>query len=357
MASNVVAHLDAKDNIYPRKERAENKIDGIVALIMALSRAIKPGDSVVLGSGADAVMVKWQLDAVESPAPDRLLALAGTGITPDVRAIVRWRGGDGAERTLMTAADYLPGADDGWTWAVELVRAHAQGAGVDAITPFARIGELAGHMHVAFSTNGITELSPTEVAALETAAFADLTSACELMDGEEGDRLLERKDQIAERLARLTAIGPTPAIDIHGDFHVGQIIESADGAYLIVDFDGNPVQTPAERLLKQPAARDIAGMLASIDHVARVVNYRTPGLDPRPALIWIAHAQEAFLAQYQQVLTAHGLRNVLDDRLIAPFMMQQEMREYIYSARHLPHWRYVPDAVITSEFPTSRSDN
>ncbi|KVC62693.1 terminase [Burkholderia ubonensis] len=40
MASNVVAHLDAKDNIYPRKERTENKIDGIVALIMALSRAL-----------------------------------------------------------------------------------------------------------------------------------------------------------------------------------------------------------------------------------------------------------------------------------------------------------------------------
>jgi phage terminase large subunit-like protein len=50
MASNVVAHLDVKDNIYPRKERAENKIDGIVALIMALSRAIKPGENVVLGS-------------------------------------------------------------------------------------------------------------------------------------------------------------------------------------------------------------------------------------------------------------------------------------------------------------------
>jgi phage terminase large subunit-like protein len=50
MASNVVAHLDVKDNIYPRKERPENKIDGMVALIMALSRAIKPGDSVVLGT-------------------------------------------------------------------------------------------------------------------------------------------------------------------------------------------------------------------------------------------------------------------------------------------------------------------
>ena len=57
MASNVVAHLDAKDNIYPRKERPENKIDGIVALIMALSRAIKPGDSVVLGADYEIMLV------------------------------------------------------------------------------------------------------------------------------------------------------------------------------------------------------------------------------------------------------------------------------------------------------------
>lgn len=39
MASNVVAKLDAKENIFPRKERAENKIDGIVAILMALGRA------------------------------------------------------------------------------------------------------------------------------------------------------------------------------------------------------------------------------------------------------------------------------------------------------------------------------
>ena len=38
MISNVVCHRDAKDNIYPRKEREENKIDGVVALIMALGR-------------------------------------------------------------------------------------------------------------------------------------------------------------------------------------------------------------------------------------------------------------------------------------------------------------------------------
>ena len=55
MASNVVAHLDAKDNIYPRKERPENKIDGIVALIMAISRAITPGQSLVIGADYELV--------------------------------------------------------------------------------------------------------------------------------------------------------------------------------------------------------------------------------------------------------------------------------------------------------------
>lgn len=36
MIGNVVGHYDAKENVYPRKERPENKIDGAIALIMAL---------------------------------------------------------------------------------------------------------------------------------------------------------------------------------------------------------------------------------------------------------------------------------------------------------------------------------
>lgn len=40
MVSNVICHLDAKDNIYPRKERPENKIDGPVAVIMGIGRIL-----------------------------------------------------------------------------------------------------------------------------------------------------------------------------------------------------------------------------------------------------------------------------------------------------------------------------
>ena len=32
--------MDAKDNVYPRKETPDNKIDGMVALIMAMKQAL-----------------------------------------------------------------------------------------------------------------------------------------------------------------------------------------------------------------------------------------------------------------------------------------------------------------------------
>ena len=54
MVSNVVCHTDAKDNIYPRKEHGHLKIDGVIALIMAMGRAItreKPVESVYAKRG------------------------------------------------------------------------------------------------------------------------------------------------------------------------------------------------------------------------------------------------------------------------------------------------------------------
>ena len=41
MIGNVVGHYDAKENVYPRKEMPQNKIDGAIALIVALGWFIK----------------------------------------------------------------------------------------------------------------------------------------------------------------------------------------------------------------------------------------------------------------------------------------------------------------------------
>lgn len=47
MISNVVAKEDAKENVYPRKERAENKIDGVISLLMALGRCQHEQDNAI----------------------------------------------------------------------------------------------------------------------------------------------------------------------------------------------------------------------------------------------------------------------------------------------------------------------
>ncbi len=58
MISNVVCHRDQKDNIYPRKEREENKIDGVIALIMALGRIMTSTESApVIGTDYELMVV------------------------------------------------------------------------------------------------------------------------------------------------------------------------------------------------------------------------------------------------------------------------------------------------------------
>ena len=44
MAQNVVIHQDPAENIKPDKDTSTEKIDGIVAMIMALDRAIRHGN-------------------------------------------------------------------------------------------------------------------------------------------------------------------------------------------------------------------------------------------------------------------------------------------------------------------------
>ena len=51
--ANVVAQLDAKDNVYPRKPRMEAKIDNPVALIAAVSVALSKEEETMVASPWD----------------------------------------------------------------------------------------------------------------------------------------------------------------------------------------------------------------------------------------------------------------------------------------------------------------
>lgn len=294
----------------------------------------------------DVAVVKWMLHPVggDQPGPNRLMTLerARFGGTPRTWGLVHLIVGD--ERVLIaTVTQFLADAEDGWDWAVRDVRELARGlrGEDDCLEPVRAVAALVGRLHSALAEAGVDVATEDDAERWLAEALADLASA---------DLEPQVADEVRRRLARLGRSAGTKTIDVHGDLHIGQILASGHPRrYDVIDFDGNPTQDHRERMRRQPAARDVAGMLASWDHVGRVVLHRTEGLDDGAVAQvrrWIARAQDAFLAEYRRTLADAGWAALLDESLLVPMQVQQECREYAYAARYLPHWRYVPDAAL-----------
>jgi maltokinase len=303
-------------------------------------------------------VVKWVVrpTAGAGPAPDRLAALVAAGFTdmPQPWGMLQWRS-DPADATaavlVATVVAYLPGARDGWEWAVDDVRALSRGelSVADAVAPWAAIGDLVARMHLSLPDRGMADES--YVARWQRGAVAELAMAIEAVDGTEGARLREHAGRLRELIDSLAAAGGTQLQDVHGDLHVGQLLRwRAQGelapSYAVTDFDGNPVLSPEERVAPAPAAVDVAGLVQSLDHVGRVVARRTEQVDPGLVDEWIGAAQDAFLEMYERTLATAGRAHLFDPSLLPALRARQLIREYVYAARHLPHWRYVPHAAL-----------
>jgi maltokinase len=87
-------------------------------------------------------------------------------------------------------------------------------------------------------------------------------------------------------------------------------------------------------------------MLRSLDHVGRVVDRRTHGGYAVQVREWIAQTRAGLLAAYRDELAGAGRADLFDARLLPPFEVEQECREFVYAARHLARWTYVPDAAL-----------
>lgn len=304
-----------------------------------------------------AAVVKWTVRSTPGPhpAPSRLARLADAGFDtmPRPWGMVLWSPGPSeAAELVATVVDLVPGAEDGWTWAVDDVRALARSESdlATATAPAGRLGAIVARLHLA-----LADVVPPAADAAMAAGWRDdartaLVEARTLMDGPEAARLERHADALAEALDGLGRAAGTPLVPVHGDLHVGQVLRGSDGAYRLTDFDGNPVATGTERTTPQPTAVDVAGMLQSLDHVAYVVLHRTRDIDTEAVADWQHVAAGTFLEEYRAALASAGRADLLDESLLDPLRLRQICREYVYAGRHLPHWRYVPDRALAARF-------
>jgi maltokinase len=316
-------------------------------------------DSVVVGEDA-VVKLSPLVSAGPQPGVDLPVHLAAVGFTwlPAPLGALWWTPPAGDEVLLVTASTFLPGARDGWEWYLDLALAWLDGAvGDDAV--FARateMGRIAARMHVAFATASPVVAQPVaradhDVAAgWRRAALAVADEALARTDGEEGARLATRADAIRGELDALGAAEGAVMTPVHGDFHVGQVLEWANG-YAVTDLDGDPTAAPAERGVLDTPVRDVAAFVRSIDHLGRVASTRRPDRDDGSIERWIATSRAAFLDAYVGELEAAGHAFLFEEGLLRPLEVMQECHEYVYAARFLPRWRYVPDLALRAMFP------
>jgi maltokinase len=202
------------------------------------------------------------------------------------------------------------------------------------------LGGLAADLHAALATpSGLSPdpVTPADPATWHARACGALDEALALTDD---PWLHERAGRLRDGLEELRDPVAGPAIAVNGDLHVGQVLRWRDW-YAVIDFDGNPTLTgPSTR---QPAARDVAQLLTSLEHVAQVALKR--GTD---ASAWLESERAAFLNAYRERLAALGRAGLFAEWLVRPFAIEQECRELIYAARFLPRWRYAPLGVLRS---------
>ena len=363
----IVAAPVLLDGTRPRRARPG---DGVLA---ALGRAVAEpiaglngraargvtagGDERSLGDHTNELAIVGERSVVKvfartspgpQPAVDLPAHLTAVGFTemPASVGSVWWR-----DALVATVTAYVPDAADGWEWYVAEVEAAAVGTAAWSVVDqqAASIGMLVARLHRALATSSDVFPSPVawadadRIAGWRRSAEATLANAAALIDGLEGERLRRIAPAARLALASLDRVQRTPIMRIHGDLHVGQVLRTPDGPLRVNDFDGNPLSPAAERSELQAPARDVAWMLAAIDHVGRVVAHRRP--DVGGVIVRrIERAREAFLAAYRDGLGDR--RDLFDERLLRPFSVAQEAHEFVYAARYQPAWRYVPDAAL-----------
>ena len=329
-----------------------------------------------------------------------------------VEYVPKGREGDAnAVSTLAMLQGLVPNEGDGWEWTLEELQRYFEQVAVVAM-PLAQqppmnvsltaladhpesawasehvgtyleaaalLGRRTGEMHLAlgqpstdpaFAPVPMTEadlsLLRADLSEHASAAFDALRQNLSRLpaDVEELSGLvLSRRRLVVERLDRLGRAGELPAgglrTRVHGDYHLGQVLRSR-GDFVILDFEGEPARSLAERRAQQSPMKDVAGMLRSFSYAAysglmRVLA-RRPGdaerLEPW-ARLWEQSVCGAFLRAYRLTMKAAESAVVPEDggafeQLLEIYVLDKALYELMYELNNRPAWVRIPLAGIVA---------
>jgi maltose alpha-D-glucosyltransferase/alpha-amylase len=282
---------------------------------------------------------------------------------------------DTVSAAIATVHEFAPGHATGWDRLVALLIADdglAGRNGDEVIAIVASIGDVTARMHRAFSSRpDIPAFAPEQPTPTERKAaaarmsrhaegvFALIESRLPRVEPAMAKRLatvLAARSTLVSRFDRLASLAPvTSTIRVHGDYHLGQLLVAEQwtkplvaeqGRVLVIDFEGEPGRTLAERREKTLAAKDVAGMCRSFDYLLRHAAKSTG----RPyAAADLERLEACFLDAYRA--EAVGMpwwpadRDAADS-LLAVFKLDKAIYELAYELNNRPDWIDVPLAAI-----------
>ena len=315
---------------------------------------------------------------------------------PVLMGFIQFEGAEG--RTIAgMLQEYVRGATDGWTYALERLRAQRApnpklpvasfepdaeqlGAVVRALHDCLASGDPGSDFDLRPATRGdilrwrqgaeetIARASDALARAIESKTLPHAAIA-------PARDVLERKAEFQKHVRKLVdAVGTDAGANTrtHGDLHLGQVLRSAAGQFLVIDFEGEPARPLEQRRARSSPLRDVAGMLRSFAYAAAVGSglwalgkTRKPkaqGAKPTAqsaklkaeathAANWQNAARAAFLRGY--FTETSGRRGILPheranaERLIALFESEKVFYELEYELAHRPDWVPVPLRDIT----------
>jgi maltokinase len=247
--------------------------------------------------------------------------------------------------TLGILQEYVRGGLDGW----ELALDELEGDPDRFLGRLQRLGEVTGEMHRVLASDPNDPAFCPESPSVESLGLLTATVDEEIErvfltlpdEVESVAPIAGRGEEVRDQLRMLTHTGAAGQfIRVHGDYHLGQTMW-ADGDWVILDFEGEPARSLAERRRKRSVLRDVAGMLRSFAYAASALPLLR-GSEPPDG--WEEQARARFLDGYFATVDPALLPagRSATERLLAVYELEKAVYELQYELNNRPDWVVIP---------------